>query len=229
MIGYVLEQELENRLPGRNVVTVLTQMVVDRRRPGVPGAVEADRARSTPRSRRATPARAERSWSIAPDNSHFRRVVASPQPLRIVELAAIRTLVDSGRARRLLGRRRHPRHARRARRAARHRGRDRQGPRGRAARPQPRRRLPADAHRRRRGHRRLGRPRPAADPARDRRPSCASTEFAAGSMGPKVEAACRFVEATGRHRRDRRRSKTRSRSSPARAGTTITAAQTGSG
>ena len=29
MIGYVLEQELENRLPGVNVATVLTQVVVD--------------------------------------------------------------------------------------------------------------------------------------------------------------------------------------------------------
>ena len=29
MIGYVLEQELENQLPDRNVVTVLTQVVVD--------------------------------------------------------------------------------------------------------------------------------------------------------------------------------------------------------
>src|SRR3970282_2990787 len=29
MIGYVLEQELQNRLPGRTAVTVLTQVVVD--------------------------------------------------------------------------------------------------------------------------------------------------------------------------------------------------------
>ena len=32
----------------------------------------------------------------------------------------------------------------------------------------------------------------------DRRPNCGRTSFAAGSMGPKVEAAVRFVEATGK-------------------------------
>ena len=30
-----------------------------------------------------------------------------------------------------------------------------------------------------------------------RRPSCDATTFPAGSMGPKVEAACDFVERTG--------------------------------
>ena len=32
----------------------------------------------------------------------------------------------------------------------------------------------------------------------------AAMQFAAGSMGPKVEAACRFAEATGKTGRDRR-------------------------
>jgi carbamate kinase len=94
MIGYVLEQELENRLPGRNVVTVLTQVVVD----------PADPAFSNPTKpigaiypeKQARKLAAELGWSIAPDNAHFRRVVPSPQPLRIVEIGAIRTLVDSG-------------------------------------------------------------------------------------------------------------------------------------
>ena len=94
MIGYVLEQELENRLPGRNVVTVLTQVVVD----------PADPAFSAPSKpigaiyseEQARKLAAELGWSIAPDNNHFRRVVPSPQPLRIVEIGAIRTLVDSG-------------------------------------------------------------------------------------------------------------------------------------
>src|ERR687883_77168 len=33
MIGYLLEQELRNRLPGREVATLLTQVVVDRHDP----------------------------------------------------------------------------------------------------------------------------------------------------------------------------------------------------
>jgi carbamate kinase len=94
MIGYVLEQELQNLLPGRTAVTVLTQVVVDPDDPafGAPtkpiGPVYTEeQARRLER---------ERGWSIAPDGEHFRRVVPSPEPLRIVELAAIRMLVDAG-------------------------------------------------------------------------------------------------------------------------------------
>ncbi len=39
---------------------------------------------------------ADRGWSIAPDGEHWRRVVPSPAPLRIVEAPSIRTLVEAG-------------------------------------------------------------------------------------------------------------------------------------
>ena len=39
---------------------------------------------------------ADRGWTIARDGDHFRRVVASPEPKGIVELAAIERLVDAG-------------------------------------------------------------------------------------------------------------------------------------
>ena len=94
MIGYLLEQGLRNELPGREVATLLTQVVVD---PGDPafaaptkpiGSVypEADARRLA----------AERGWAVAPDGDGFRRVVASPEPLEIVELDAIRVLLDGG-------------------------------------------------------------------------------------------------------------------------------------
>jgi len=94
MIGYVLEQELQNRLPGRTAVTVLTQVVVD----------AADPAFETPTKpigpvyteEQARRVERELGWAIARDGVHFRRVVASPEPLRIVELSAIRMLVDAG-------------------------------------------------------------------------------------------------------------------------------------
>jgi carbamate kinase len=94
MIGYVLEQELQNRLPGRVAVTVLTQVVVD----------PEDPAFSTPTKpigpvyteEQARRLAEERGWTIAEDGDHFRRVVASPEPLRIVEIPAIRMLVDAG-------------------------------------------------------------------------------------------------------------------------------------
>ena len=37
-----------------------------------------------------------RGWSIAPDGKNWRRVVPSPPPIRIVEAASIRTLVEAG-------------------------------------------------------------------------------------------------------------------------------------
>ncbi len=94
MIGYVLEQELENRLPGRSVATVLTQVIVDPDDPGFSHPTKPIGQIYTEEEARGL--ERERGWSIAPDNHHFRRVVASPQPLRIVELPAIKTLVDSG-------------------------------------------------------------------------------------------------------------------------------------
>lgn len=94
MIGYVLEQELENQLPDRNVVTVLTQVVVDAEDPAFGKPTKPIGAIYT--EEQARKLAVEFDWSIAPDNNHFRRVVASPKPLRIVELAAIRLLVDAG-------------------------------------------------------------------------------------------------------------------------------------
>jgi len=94
MIGYVLEQELQNRLPGRTAVTVLTQVVVDSADP----AFEAPTKPIGPvyTEEQARRVEHELGWTTARDGVHFRRVVASPEPLRIVELSAIRMLVDAG-------------------------------------------------------------------------------------------------------------------------------------
>jgi carbamate kinase len=95
LIGYVLAQELGNALRGREVVTVLTQVVVDPADPAFDdptkpigpvygGRREADRAAGS------------RSWTIARDGDYFRRVVASPEPRTIVELEPIRRLAEAG-------------------------------------------------------------------------------------------------------------------------------------
>ena len=94
MIGYVLEQELQNRLPGRAAVTVLTQVVVDPEDPAFQSPTKPIGPVYTEKQARRL--EEERGWAIARDGEHFRRVVASPQPLRIVELSAIRMLVDAG-------------------------------------------------------------------------------------------------------------------------------------
>jgi carbamate kinase len=94
MIGYVLEQELTNRLPGRTAVTVLTQVVVDPDDPAFQAPTKPIGPVYTEEQARRL--ERERGWAIAEDGEHFRRVVASPEPLRIVEISAIRMLVDAG-------------------------------------------------------------------------------------------------------------------------------------
>ncbi|MBL8837258.1 MAG: carbamate kinase [Alphaproteobacteria bacterium] len=94
LIGYLIEQDIANRLPGREVATLLTRVVVDAADPAFaaptkpigPVYGEADARRLA----------AERGWRVAADGAHFRRVVASPEPRRIIELRTIRLLVDHG-------------------------------------------------------------------------------------------------------------------------------------
>ena len=94
MIGYLLEQGLQNELGGRPVATLLTQVLVD----------SADSAFDRPTKpigplyerERAERLRKERGWAIAPDGDRYRRVVASPEPRGIVELATIRLLLEAG-------------------------------------------------------------------------------------------------------------------------------------
>ena len=94
MIGYLLDQELTNALGGSPVATLLTQTVVDSKDP----AFSRPTKPIGPVYDRATAERlaAERGWSVAPDGPHWRRVVASPEPRAIVELATIRLLVEAG-------------------------------------------------------------------------------------------------------------------------------------
>lgn len=94
MIGYVLEQEIGNRLPGRTAVTVLTQVVVDADDPAFKAPTKPiGLVYSEQQARQVT---RELGWTMARDGGHYRRVVPSPEPRRIVELSAIRMLVDAG-------------------------------------------------------------------------------------------------------------------------------------
>jgi len=92
MVGYLLEQALRNELPGRQVAALLTQVLVD---PDDP-AFTAPTKPIGPVYDGATGHRlaAERGWTIRPDGHHWRRVVPSPEPRAIVELETIETLVD---------------------------------------------------------------------------------------------------------------------------------------
>ncbi|MFN0028755.1 MAG: carbamate kinase [Acidimicrobiales bacterium] len=95
-IGYALSQALTNELrrslPDAVVGTVLTQVVVDPADPAFHSPTKPI-GPSYERDDAVTLA-ASQGWTIAADGTRWRRVVASPQPQEIVELAVIRALVE---------------------------------------------------------------------------------------------------------------------------------------
>lgn len=94
MVGHMLELALRNRLPERDVVSVLTEVVVAGddpafRRPTKPiGPVYSEEE--------AGRLRRERGWTMGLDGSGYRRLVPSPEPNAIAEIRSLRVLVDSG-------------------------------------------------------------------------------------------------------------------------------------
>jgi carbamate kinase len=194
MIGYWLLQGLQNALPGRQVAAVLNQTLVSAADP----AFQAPTKFVGPVYDEETARRysAERGWSVKQDGQYWRRVVPSPRPQRVVETRVVRLLLTSGAVVVCAG------------------GggvpvvRDENGKlRGVEAVVDKdlatevlAESLEADALLLLTDVpavvRDVGRPEataiPRATPAALRR-----EEFAAGSMGPKVDAVCRFVEVTG--------------------------------
>lgn len=95
MIGYLIEQELINLLPSdRPCATLLTQIEVD---PKDPAFLQPTKPIGPVYSEtEANKLAHERGWSIAQDGERFRRIVASPRPKRIFELDIIELLVNQG-------------------------------------------------------------------------------------------------------------------------------------
>lgn len=98
-IGYALQQNLFNDLRemgiDKSVATIVTQVEVSAKDPAfqypskpIGGFMSADEA-----ERR----RGEEGWDVVEDAGRgWRRVVASPQPMRIVEEEAVKTLINAG-------------------------------------------------------------------------------------------------------------------------------------
>jgi carbamate kinase len=193
-IGYVLEMALDNVIDHQDTVAIITRIVVDADDPAFADPTKFigpvyDEAQ-------AREVAAARGWTVKPDGDRWRRVVPSPEPKRIVQLGAIRRLVDAGFLVVCAGgggvpviEDEHGRHT---------------GVEAVIDKDLASALLATDLH--------VDTLVLATDvdavydgfgtPAQ--RPIVAATpqglrerEFAAGSMGPKVEAVCRFVEATG--------------------------------
>ncbi len=98
-IGYALQQNLQNELYQRGikkkVVTVITQVLVDKNDPAfkspskpIGGFMDVDEAKRR---------QSEQGWSVVEDAGRgWRRVVASPMPAEIVELETVETLLERG-------------------------------------------------------------------------------------------------------------------------------------
>jgi carbamate kinase len=95
MIGYLIEQELGNRLPfDKPLATLLTMIEVDPADPAfadptkpigpIYGEAEAEQLTT------------ERGWTFKRDGDSMRRVVPSPAPVRIFEHRPIRWLLEQG-------------------------------------------------------------------------------------------------------------------------------------
>lgn len=192
MIGYLIVQALRATTDA-SVVAVLTEVVV--------GADDPAFGRPTKPIgpvydvEDAHRLAAEHAWDIAPDGQYFRRVVASPEPREIVELDAVAALLEAGSIVVCAGGGGIP--------VVRERGRlrgveaviDKDLTAALLAEQLQADRLLilTDVSSIERGWRthdasKIGETTPS---------DLRQLEFAAGSMAPKVEAACRFVERTG--------------------------------
>jgi len=94
MIGYFFLQSIKNALPAREVVSLICQTEVAADDPAFshPTKFVGPVYSEEEAKRLAT----SRGWQVRPDGSAWRRVVASPEPLKMLELHTIRLLLAEG-------------------------------------------------------------------------------------------------------------------------------------
>jgi carbamate kinase len=95
MLGYLIERELRNALPqSKEVVSVLSQVLVDPTDPAFSAPTKPiGPLYSQNEAQRLS---VQRGWSIVRDGSAWRRAVASPRPLSILELSVVALLASRG-------------------------------------------------------------------------------------------------------------------------------------
>lgn len=97
-IGYMIARALDNEFKQRNikrsVAAVVTQVLVDREDPGFKNPTKGIGGFTT---KDKADVFAKEGWTVKEDAGRgWRRMIASPIPLKIVELDAIKSLVNSG-------------------------------------------------------------------------------------------------------------------------------------
>ncbi|WP_340681386.1 carbamate kinase [Amycolatopsis coloradensis] len=94
MIGYLLGQALRNVVPGKQVATLVTQTLVSVADPAFGDPTKFVGPVYT--EEQAASLAAERDWTVRQDGPSWRRVVPSPRPQRVVETPVIRALAEAG-------------------------------------------------------------------------------------------------------------------------------------
>jgi carbamate kinase len=94
MIGYWLMQAMQNAVPARPVACVLSRTLIRADDPafGAPAKFVGPVYPEAQARRLA----AERGWQVRQDGSAWRRVVPSPEPLELIDLPTVRLLLGSG-------------------------------------------------------------------------------------------------------------------------------------
>jgi carbamate kinase len=94
MIGYWLLQALQNALPDRRAACLVSRTVVSADDPafGSPTKFVGPVYDET----EARALAAAQGWQVRQDGARWRRVVASPEPLELLELPSVRVLLESG-------------------------------------------------------------------------------------------------------------------------------------
>jgi len=94
MIGYWLLQAFQNALPGRQVASMLNQTLVLAHDPALDNPTKF--VGEVYEEEEALRLAKERGWTVRQDGNGWRRVVGSPKPQRVVETRMIRLLLLSG-------------------------------------------------------------------------------------------------------------------------------------
>jgi carbamate kinase len=94
MIGYWLLQSMQNALPGRQVAAIINQTLVEANDPAFDNPTKFVGEVYTDEEARGL--ESSRGWTMRRDGSQWRRVVGSPRPQRVVETRLIRLLLNSG-------------------------------------------------------------------------------------------------------------------------------------
>ncbi|AYO22017.1 carbamate kinase [Vibrio owensii] len=92
MIGYLIQQGLNAAIEDRFTTTILTRIVVDENDPAVADPSKFIGPVYT--EEQAKQLAEANHWVVKPDGSHWRRVVPSPKPQEILEIKAIKDLLE---------------------------------------------------------------------------------------------------------------------------------------